>query len=977
MYPNLLLPLLIIVGVFAAGLGFVALFRPVSRRLAARQLTRRRSEAVLAIVGATLGTAIIVGSLVVGDTLNFSVRQAAYQTLGPVDERVMAPDAGTGEFAARTLAPLRRDPAVDGVLTVHVDQAAAFAAGGGRRLAEPRVLAWSLDYRDAARFGSAGGASGLDVSPPAPGQALVNQPLADSLDLRAGSRIMLLLYGSPQPYTVARVLPAQGLAGAGFGSTVNRNVFLPQGALGRAAYLAGTRPQTVTFVSNRGGVEGGAALTTQVSSRMRHLLAYAGIPATVETPKRSVLDAAKKTGDTLGSLFLMIGSFSIIAGALLLVNIFTMLAEERRSQLGMLRAVGMKRSRLVESFSLEGASYAVAAIVPGIVLGLGVGWAVALISAQIFRTWSAEGSGLDIKFAVTPTSIANGTALGLVIALATIVGASVRISRFNVIAAIRDLPPTPTQRMRRLTTWVATALALLLAVAAVPAVAASKAETTLLLPSLAAALFTPALRRVLPVRWAITATASFVLLWTLLAPVLRPDMFDNPSMAIWVVQGTLLAFSAVALISQNQTALLRPARPLLDRPSQTGLALKLATAYPLAKRFRTGATLIMYTLITLVLVLLVEVNGVISASIDENVARSTAGYDLRVDMNPADAPATLAALRTGPFAGDITAVTPLTTAAALATDPGHRTTAPVRALAVGVPNGSMPTMHLDSRLPRLTTDRQVWRLVAENPRYVLLDAFFNSSGGPPAKYYAPGDTFTIVDPRTGQRQQRVIAGILASAMIFYPDSGSATSTYPIVSSAQSVRGLFGSGAQTTSAVLRTRAGVDPVRLGTALQGRYLAASLVSTPIAANARAVFAANTAFFRLMQGFLALGLLIGITGLGVMMIRAVRERRRTIGVLRALGFPARTVQRSFLAESTFIAAEGVLLGAVLGVLTTWLMYQKSAMFNGVRTGFPIEWWTIITLAAATLVASLAATLTPARRAARVLPALAVRVAE
>ena len=977
MYPNLLVPLLTIVGIFVAALLFVAVFRPVSRRLAARQLTRRRSEAVLAILGATLGTAIIVGSLVVGDTLNFSVRQAAYQTLGPVDERVMAADAGTGEFAARTLAPLRRDPAVDGVLTVHVDPAAAFAARGGHRLAEPRVLAWGTDYAAAAKFGAAGGSSGLGGPAPGSGQVLVNQPLADSLDLRSGSKLTILLYGTAHVYTVSRVLPAQGLAGAGFGSTVNRNVFLPSGALGRAAYLAGTRPQTVTFVSNRGGVEGGGALTTPVATRMRHLLNFAGIPATVETPKRTVLDAAKKTGDTLGSLFLMIGSFSIIAGALLLVNIFTMLAEERRSQLGMLRAVGMKRSRLVESFSLEGASYAVAATVPGIVLGLGVGWAVALISAQIFRTWSAEGSGLSIEYAVTPTSIVNGTALGFVIAIATIVGASVRISRFNVIAAIRDLPPTPTQRMRRLTTLVATSLAVLLGVAAVPAVAASQAETTLLLPSLSVALLTPLLRRVLPVRWAVTATAAFVLVWTLLAPVLRPDMFNNPSMAIWVIQGTLLAFSAVALISQNQSALLRPVRPLLERPSQTGLALKLATAYPLAKRFRTGATLIMYTLITLVLVLLVEINGVISASIDENVARSTAGYDLRVDMNPADAGATLTALRTGPFAGDLTATTPLTTAAALATDPGHRTAAPVRALAVGVPNGSMSTMTLDSRLPRLATDQQVWRLVAADPRYVLLDAFFNSTGGPPGKYYAPGDAFTIINPNTGQRERRIIAGILTSAMIFYPASGNATNTYPIVSSAQSVRSLFGSGAQTTSAVLRTRAGVDPVRLGTALQGRYLAASLVSSPIAANARAVFAANTAFVRLMQGFLALGLLIGIIGLGVMMIRAVRERRRTIGVLRALGFPARTVQRSFLAESTFIAAEGVLLGSVLGVLTTWLMYQKSAMFNGIRTGFPIEWWTILALAAATLLASLAATLTPARRAARVLPALAVRVAE
>jgi putative ABC transport system permease protein len=141
--------------------------------------------------------------------------------------------------------------------------------------------------------------------------------------------------------------------------------------------------------------------------------------------------------------------------------------------------------------------------------------------------------------------------------------------------------------------------------------------------------------------------------------------------------------------------------------------------------------------------------------------------------------------------------------------------------------------------------------------------------------------------------------------------------------------------------------------------------------------MFAANVAFFRLMQGFLALGLAVGITGLGVVMVRAVRERRRTIGVLRALGFASRTVQRSFLMESAIVAAEGVVLGSVLGLLTTWLMYQKAAMFDGVRVRFPIEWPIVSVLVAVTVALSLAATWLPARNAARIRPAVAVRIAD
>ena len=140
---------------------------------------------------------------------------------------------------------------------------------------------------------------------------------------------------------------------------------------------------------------------------------------------------------------------------------------------------------------------------------------------------------------------------------------------------------------------------------------------------------------------------------------------------------------------------------------------------------------------------------------------------------------------------------------------------------------------------------------------------------------------------------------------------------------------------------------------------------------------FSANRSFFRPMQGFLALGLLVGIAGLGVVMVRAVRERRRTIGVLPSLGFQAGTVQRAFLTESSFVALEGILLGSALGLVTTYLLFQNDPSFDNASTGFPIPWASIAVLVAATALASLAATAWPARKAARIRPAVALRVAD
>src|SRR5688572_21750150 len=60
--------------------------RPTIRRLAARNVVRRRGEAVLVVAGSLLGTAIIIASLIVGDTLGASIRDFARTELGPIDE---------------------------------------------------------------------------------------------------------------------------------------------------------------------------------------------------------------------------------------------------------------------------------------------------------------------------------------------------------------------------------------------------------------------------------------------------------------------------------------------------------------------------------------------------------------------------------------------------------------------------------------------------------------------------------------------------------------------------------------------------------------------------------------------------------------------------------------------------------------------------------------------------------------------------
>jgi putative ABC transport system permease protein len=869
---------------------------------------------------------------------------------------------------------LSANPDIDGLLTADYAQAAVTARTARGRVAEPRAIIWHVDFAAAATFGAAGGSSGLSGPAPTGNHVVVNQPLANALGVSAGDMITLHLGARATQVVITRVLAERGLAGAGPSASINQNVFVsPQlFSLVRPASVLG-----VTLVSNQGGVESGARLTDQVVSELRAALGPLARQALIDTPKRDVLQAADRTGASLGALFLMIGSFSIIAGALLLVNIFVMLGDERKTQLGMIRAVGMSRAGVAGALSLEGALYSILAVIPGVGIGIGVGWAVAKIAGVIFRSFAVSGSSLQISFAVTGTSIVNGAEMGLLIGVVAIVITSLRISRFNIIAAIRDLQQTGRSRSARRRGVAATAASVALAIAAVPTVATSQPQGSYLLPSAAAALSVPLLRIWLKPRWAVSAVAALVLVWCITLPVIRPRIFDNASMTVFVVEGTLIAASAVALVSQNQSVLLALVLRLGRTSAQTVLAIRLAGAYPLAKRFRTSATLIMYALITLVIVLLIEITGIFQATIQSQTDKVTAGFALRVDVAPGGS-GTIRRIAdaVGPQQ-PATAATTLTSSIATASDPGHRTMTALHAIAVGVDGAAVRSMSFDQRLPGLGDDAAVWQRIAHNPRYVAIDAFFGSAGGPPGHYYSPGDHFTISDPRTGGTRTVVIAGVLNSATIFYPYGTAPGASFPVIGSTAMVRQIFGRDAAVSGALLRLRNGVSVDNFAAHLQARHLAAGLVATPLAAVVRQLFSSNVAFFRLMQGFLGLGLLVGVAGIGVVMIRAVHERRRTIGMLRALGMQARTVRRSFLLESGFVAGEGVVLGGILGVVTTWLMYAKSAQFAGFHVPFPIEWTAVSVLVAVTLIASVLATVGPARRAAAIRPAIAVRVAD
>jgi putative ABC transport system permease protein len=119
----------------------------------------------------------------------------------------------------------------------------------------------------------------------------------------------------------------------------------------------------------------------------------------------------------------------------------------------------------------------------------------------------------------------------------------------------------------------------------------------------------------------------------------------------------------------------------------------------------------------------------------------------------------------------------------------------------------------------------------------------------------------------------------------------------------------------------------------------------------------------------FIGLITLIGAAiGLMNIMLVAVNERTREIGLIKAIGGTKKSIRQQFLFESIIISLIGAAFGIVLGVLV-------GNLFGIVlKTGFVVPWtWVIIGIVTCSLV-GLCAGLYPAFKASRLDPIVALR---
>lgn len=967
-----------------------------------RNIPRRVSQTVLIVIGLMLSTVIITAAFTTGDTVDYSITKQAYDLFGHVDtvldgegevaeNPTAVDDSGGHSVSKETYEDFLQ--AADNTDLPHVDGYAGVVfepvpvINDRTNLSEPNVVIAGLDAEREGPFEDIvdkDSGAVLRVADLGPDELYLNEDGADSLDAQAGDTLSVYINGQPQTFTVKAIVKNSALTGA-------INDIAKEGmvaSLHSVQKIVGTDRLDFIAVSGAGGMRD-LDTSRVVEREVAGLIEANRIPLEVSDTKHEVVADAEEIGNFMATFFLLLGLFSIAAGLLLIVMIFVMLAAERKSEMGMARAVGTKRLHLIEMFLAEGTGYDLMSAIIGVVLGVAVAFALTTAASAMFSSF-----GLSFTPHATARTIAISYSLGVVLTFITVVFSSWRVSNLNIVAAIRDISEVANKRMgwRGLAFWIFSLLfgALMIFVG----LSSNQAFPFALGVSLGTMGVAVLLTYFgLPPRPTYSISSIFLLIFWLLAAG------DRLTGIFGELEGDIEMFflSGVAMVTASTFVIVYNADIFLAVVERVGgafgsllPALRTAIAYPMANRFRTGMTLAMISIVVFALTMMSAMNLNYDKLFLADDSRG--GWDVQVvenPNNPIDTVAGTLSLLGSPAQNDIRAegailfTSPIATTEVTQADvqsprPGQDikdwTDYPVHGVTNGfIASGNVP---LEKHAVGYESDKDVWEALQSNDDVAIADGFVVQGGGlggdqfsldgipTDVDIYETPPVVTVRDPVSGRTRELKIIGITAF--------GASSNFMGFQMGEQAWRSVFGDpGFAVHYLALNPGADSDAV-------AKEIEAALVTRGVQADSlKKIAEENNAlsrnFLYLMQAFMGLGLVVGIAAIGVIAFRTVVERRQQIGMLRAIGYKRSTVALSFLIESSFVTVLGVASGTILGLFLSYFLVTSDS-FPAEGQPFYIPWAQIGFFIVVTLVASLAMTWIPARQAASVPTAEALR---
>jgi len=993
------------VAVIAIVISMIA--NPIIFKIGYRNIYRRKSDTLLVIMGSLIGTALIMGSMAMNDSFQKFLYTQIERSYGEIDEMVYIPSDNQNvvkefipNFKIKALVnSLSENKQVDGVLPILTRTVSAGLPGEARSQTgqslqvniigvEPEQL---LNWPDVAEvdFVMSGKTEGIP-------EVIINKEFSDALGVSVGDTLEILadpgqrlLFWIPLPEVrVAGIVEGNGVLYYQIENQgPNAFTMLMDIESAREVLKIGVDDYfNALLVSNRGDFLKGEKLTDEVVTSIREIVGEEFVVREVKRDSISMVDQGN-----IGLLFLMLSVFAIFAGALLLTNIYLMLAQERRTELGTLRAIGYSRRKVSRTILYEGFFYSILSSAIGVLGGLAIARFIlgsfVNLSEDVASLIPFEGANMafssmqsSFAFFVRMDSIAYGFLLGLIIPMVIVVYTGRKISRTNIVTAVRNIPEELDDRKRLLLNIFAAVGVLFSIIVAYSGYSLENAAgffTGVVLAGLLIPVAVPVKNKRLIESLFSIAVIAFTMVSNSFSLIASNS---GSSIYLTVAKGAAILFAGLFLIVYNLKTFEFLLNKLFQKAKAAAPVFKISIAFSARNRMRTGLTIAMFAVVIFVITLI----SIIPYSMEQMLVKSRdvvfAGFDVGAFSFTGNGSTSFSELQSQPEVREISTVAGMNVA--VRKDDRYDLEQIYSVDDSFIDNNRVVEIHYDGKLD-ISSPNDLWKYLRDNPDTVVV----SNSVLPDVK---PGDVLElrgVIDQGdSGNRVSGLLRRNVTSEMIdSRPVYLKVIATIP-ENTISFLNGLLIykenvptelSGNVVERQYLFNLAGAsEGEKKGNfeTLQDKFVSGSLFLLYVDNIINLTSTMLQGTISILRSFLYFGMLVGIVGIAIIMFKALHERKRIIGMLKAIGFTKKMVFSSFLLETSFIAIIGIVLGIVTGTLTSVEIYA-SPLMEGMKLYIPWDQLTAMTLIF--YIASLVSTIIPSYSASRIVSAEALRYFE
>ncbi|HTI13183.1 MAG TPA: FtsX-like permease family protein [Dictyobacter sp.] len=483
---------------------------------------------------------------------------------------------------------------------------------------------------------------------------------------------------------------------------------------------------------------------------------------------------------------------------------------------------------------------------------------------------------------------------------------------------------------------------------------------------------------------------------------------------VFFVAAVMMVVGSVWALLMNIRLLIAPLLFLCERFPMFYTMTRLAVVYPVQRRFRTGLSIVMFSLVVFAMTVMAVITNAMQSSY-VNINEQTGGYDIQATAyfkSLPSLPSSLAQHGINPQDFSAIGMSETTEVGVIQTSAQHPRWGiyPAQIVSGGFLQGY--GVHLTARAKGFTSDEQVWQALQTHSNYALIDS--SALQASPYDVMASDSTGTTnTSPLLSGTNSPLFSGIDDKALFSVDGVTRGSTSFPAIpiwavgqnkmiakqftiigvvdNSDSDHYGLYlpdtsysqsflagntaTSSPQVQSYYFKVAPGQDARALSLALGSAYLNYGTETTVLADAIWQTRGPRILLSDVLLGVVGLTLLLGVAALALTGTRAVIERRQQIGMLRAMGSSRHIVQGAFLLESFLVGMIGSILGCVLGLILARNIFSAN-FFVQYQTGlfFSIPWDEIVIIVGVSFVASLLGAILPAWQAGSVAPAEALR---